>query len=94
MTPVLNLLNHVPFLQGLRTSSEREERLRQILTAYNYRLEPPLKNITTQREAEELYKAEYLGFMEAYEPLKKAQGKYKFSDNIASFKVSWQFSAV
>ena len=76
MTTVLRLLNYVPFLLGLRTPSEREER--QIPTAYNYRLQPPLKNITTQREAEELYPAEYLAFLEAYEPLKKAKGKYKF----------------
>ena len=83
MTTVLRLLNYVPFLLGLRTPSEREER--QIPTAYNYRLQPPLKNITTQREAEELYPAEYLAFLEAYEPLKKAKGKYKFSENITSF---------
>ena len=76
MTTVLRLLNYVPFLLGLRTPSKREER--QIPTAYNYRLQPPLKNITTQREAEELYPAEYLAFLEAYEPLKKAKGKYKF----------------
>ena len=80
---MLHLLNYVPFLLGLRTPSEREER--QIPTAYNYRLQPPLKNITTQREAEELYPAEYLAFLEAYEPLKKAKGKYKFSENITSF---------
>ena len=80
---MLRLLNYVPFLLGLRTPSEREER--QIPTAYNYRLQPPLKNITTQREAEELYPAEYLAFLEAYEPLKKAKGKYKFSENITSF---------
>ena len=83
MTTVLRLLNYVPFLLGLRTPSKREER--QIPTAYNYRLQPPLKNITTQREAEELYPAEYLAFLEAYEPLKKAKGKYKFSENITSF---------
>ena len=80
---MLHLLNYVPFLLGLRTPSKREER--QIPTAYNYRLQPPLKNITTQREAEELYPAEYLAFLEAYEPLKKAKGKYKFSENITSF---------
>ena len=85
LTTVLHLFNYVPFLLGLRTPSEREERLRQIPTAYNYRLQPPLKNITTQREAEELYPAEYLAFLEAYEPLKKAKGKYKFSENITSF---------
>ena len=77
---VTSLKLYVPFLPRLRTPSEREERLRQIPTAYNYRLQPPLKNITTQREAEELYPAEYLGFLQAYEPLKKAKGKYKFSD--------------
>lgn len=89
MTTVLHLLSYVPFLPGLRTPSEREERLRQIPTAYNYRLQPPLKNITTQREAEELYPAEYLAFLETYEPLNKAKGTYKFSENIASFELSW-----
>ena len=57
----------------------------RVAPAYNYRLQPPLKNITTQREAEELYPSEYLAFLEAYEPLKKAKGKYKFSENITSF---------
>ena len=80
MTTVLRLLNYVPFLLGLRTPSEREER--QIPTAYNYRLQPPLKNITTQREAEELYPAEYLAFLEAYEPLKKAKGNSDWQGDV------------
>ena len=61
LTTMLHLLNYVPFLPGLRTPLEREERLRHIPTAYNYRLQPPLKNITTQREAEE--PGLYLGFI-------------------------------
>ena len=30
-----------------------------------------------------------LAFLEAYEPPKKAKGKYKFSENIALFEFSW-----
>ena len=43
-------------------------------TAYNYRLEPPQKNITTQQEAAALFPEEYEKFLREYEPLKKLQG--------------------
>ena len=86
---MLHLLNYVHFLPGLRTPSERKKRPRQIPTAYNYRLQHPLKNIATQGEALELYPAEYPAFLEEYEPLKNAKGKYTFSENIASFELGW-----
>ena len=43
-------------------------------TAYNYRLEPPQKNTTTQQEAAALFPEEYEKFLREYEPLKKLQG--------------------
>ena len=43
-------------------------------TAYNYRLEPPQKNTTTQQEAAALFPEEYEKFLREYEPLTKLQG--------------------
>ena len=51
-------------------------RLRNIPTAYNYRLEPPQKNITTQQEAAALFPEESEKFLREYEPLKKLQGNF------------------
>ena len=45
-------------------------------TAYNYRLEPPQKNITTQQEAAALFPEEYEKFLREYKPLKKLQGNF------------------
>ena len=49
-------------------------RLRNMPTAYNYRLVLPQKNISTQSEAEALFPEEYEKFLREYEPLKKLQG--------------------
>ena len=43
---------------GLRTPEEREEYLHNIPSAYNFRLQAPLKNITTQEETEEMFSDE------------------------------------
>ena len=43
-------------------------------TPYNFRLEPPQKNIRTQQGAEALFPEEYEKFLREYEPLQKLQG--------------------
>ena len=43
-------------------------------TLYNYYLEPPAKNISTQQEAETLFPVEYEKFLREYEPLQKLKG--------------------
>ena len=62
--------------KGLRDRATREERLRNIPSAYNYRLLPPAKNISTEEEAVKLFPDDYSKFLEDYEPLTKAQRKY------------------
>ena len=64
---------------GLCTPEEREEYLRNIPSAYNFRLQAPLKNITTQEEAEEMYADEFRLFVDNYEPLKKARGTLRMA---------------
>ncbi|CAH3034092.1 unnamed protein product [Porites lobata] len=61
-------------MRGVRQAEKREEYLRNIPSAYNFRLQAPLKNITTQEEAEEMYADEFRLFVDNYEPLKKARG--------------------
>ena len=61
-------------IAGLRTEEDRVRRLRNMPTAYNYRLLPPQKNITTQTEAAALFPEEYEKFLREYEALKKLQG--------------------
>ena len=68
----------IPFT-GLRTPKEREEYLRNIPSAYNFRLQAPLKNITTQEKAEEMYADEFRLFVDNYEPLKKARGMLRMA---------------
>ena len=60
-------------LKGLRTLEERQERQRGIPTAYNYRLESPLRNLRTKADAQQLYPDELEAFLNNYEPLKKAR---------------------
>ena len=70
--------NNAPVpLKGLRTPEERQERLRGIPTAYNYRLESPLRNLRTHADARQLYPKELEAFVSNYQPLKKAQGKLR-----------------
>ena len=64
-------------LKGLRTPEERQERLRGIPTAYNYRLESPLRNLRTQVDARQLYPNELEAFLNNHQPLKKARGKLR-----------------
>ena len=67
-----------PFpLKGLRTPEERQERLRGIPTAYNYRLESPLRSLRTQADAQRLNPDELEAFLKNYKPLKKARGKLR-----------------
>ncbi|KAJ7379499.1 hypothetical protein OS493_015287 [Desmophyllum pertusum] len=56
----------------LRSSEEREERLRRIPSAYNYRLLPPSTNIASEKEATDLFSAEYKEFLSKDKNLKKA----------------------
>ena len=58
---------------------EREEYLRNIPSAYNYRLQAPLENITTQEEAEEMFPDEFRLFLENNEPLKKTRSTLRMA---------------
>ncbi|KAJ7392791.1 hypothetical protein OS493_010450 [Desmophyllum pertusum] len=58
--------------EGLRSSEEREERLRRIPSAYNYRLLPPNKNIGYEKEATNLFNDEYQAYLSKDKNLKKA----------------------
>ncbi|CAH3129227.1 unnamed protein product, partial [Porites lobata] len=58
---------------GLRTPEERVQFLQNILTAFNVRLEAPLRNLKTQADAEEEYPEEFQAFLDNYEPLRKAR---------------------
>jgi len=66
----------IHLFKGLRDNARQEERLSNIPSAYNYRLRPPAKNITTEEEEVELFPTDYATFLENYGPLKKAKGKY------------------
>ena len=48
---------------------------RNMPTAYNFRLEPPQKNISTETEAEALFPEEYEKSLGEFEPLKKTAKK-------------------
>ena len=45
-----------------------------IPTAYNYRLEAPVRNLKSQADASESYSEELKAFVDNYELLKKAWG--------------------
>ena len=75
---IICVSTNAPFpLKGLRTPEERQDRLRGILTAYNYRLEAPLRNLRTQGDAQELYPTELEAFLNNHQALKKARGKLR-----------------
>ena len=75
---IICVSTNAPFpLKGLCTPEERQERLRGIPTAYNYRLESPLRNLGTQADAQELYANELEAFLNNHQPLKKARGKLR-----------------
>ena len=68
--------NNIPFpFKGLRTPEERVQFLQNIPTAFNVRLEAPLRNLKTQADAEEEYPEEFQAFLDNYEPLRKARGE-------------------
>ena len=69
-----NKIDFFFLIADLLTEEERVRRLRNVLTPYNFRLELPQKNISTQSEAEALFPEEYEKFLREYEPLKKLQG--------------------
>ena len=68
---------------GLRDSETREERLRNIPSAYNYRLIPPVVNISTEEEAMDQFQAEFELFTSQHAKVQAASGinlKQKCSD--------------
>ena len=68
--------NNIAFpFKGLRTPEERVQFLQNIPTAFNVRLEAPLRNLKTQADAEEEYPEEFQAFLDNYEPLRKARGE-------------------
>ena len=72
----ISVSNIIPFpFKGLRTPEERVQFFRTIQTAFNFRLEAPLRNLKTQADAEERYPEEFRAFLENYEPLRKARGE-------------------
>ena len=73
--------NNIPFpFKGLRTPEERVQLLRNIKTAFNFRLEAPLRNLKTQADAEEEYPEEFQAFLDNYEPLRKARGELRIAN--------------
>ncbi|CAH3162817.1 unnamed protein product [Porites evermanni] len=62
-------------IPGLRTEEEREDRLKNLPSAYNFRLQSPAKNITTETDAQDLFPEEYQAFLNAYGPLQKAKNE-------------------
>ena len=56
----ISVSNNIPFpFKGLRTPEERVQFLRNILTAFNFWLEAPLRNLKTQADAKEEYPEEF-----------------------------------
>ena len=73
--------NNIPFpFKGLRTPEERVQFLQSIPTAFNFRLEAPLRNLKTQADAEEEYPEEFQTFLDTYEPLRKARGELRIAN--------------
>lgn len=62
---------------GLRDQETREDRLREIPSAYNYRLEPPACNVTTEKDARELFGGDYNTFLANSKRVKEAEGEGK-----------------
>ena len=70
-------------LTGLRGKETREERLRRIPSAYNYRLVTPNeKNITTEADARELFNKEYETFLREQTNALNAKGDFRDRENI------------
>ena len=68
----ISVSNNIPFpFKGLRTPEERVQFLRNIPTAFNFRLEAPLRNLKTQADAEEEYPEEFRAFLDNYKPLRR-----------------------
>ena len=77
---IICVSSNVPFpLTELRNPAERQQRLRGILTTYNYRLEAPVRNLRSQADASESYPEELKAFVDNHEPLKKARGKLRIA---------------
>lgn len=76
--PYMGITNNFPHhFQGLRTEEEREDRLNNLPSAYNFRLQSPAKNITTETDAKDLFPEEYQAFLNAYGPLQKAKSMFR-----------------
>ena len=77
----ISVSNNIPFpFKGLRTPGEKVQFLRKILTAFNFMVEAPLRNLKTQADAEEEYPEEFQAFLDTYEPLRKAQGELRIAN--------------
>ena len=77
----ISVSNNIAFpFKGLRTPEERVQFLQNIPTAFNVRLEAPLRNLKTQADAEEEYPEEFQAFLDNYEPLRKARGELRISN--------------
>ena len=73
----MGITNNFPHhFQGLRTEEEREDRLNNLPSAYNFRLQSPAKNIATETDAKDLFPEEYQAFLNAYGPLQKAKSMF------------------
>lgn len=75
------------FSIGLRDEEARQERLRSILAAYNFRLQPPARNITTEQGAKELFEEEFTKFLADHKRVKDSAGK---AENCSHVK--WKFT--
>ena len=77
----ISVSNNIPLpFKGLQTPEERVQFLRNIPTAFNVRLEAPLRNLKTQANAEEEYPEEFQAFLDNYEPLRKARGELRIAN--------------
>ena len=77
----ISVSNNIAFpFKGLRTPEERVQFLQNIPTAFNFRLEAPLRNLKTQADAEEEYPEEFQAFLDNYEPLRKARGELRIAN--------------
>ena len=73
----ISVSNNIAFpFKGLRTPEERVQFLQNIPTAFNVRLEAPLRNLKTQAE----YPEEFQAFLDNYEPLRKARGELRIAN--------------
>ena len=77
----ISVSNNIAFpFKGIRTPEERVQFLQNIPTAFNVRLEAPLRNLKTQADAEEEYPEDFQAFLDNYEQLRKARGELRIAN--------------